>query len=48
MIYLIIGPAELFGDLHPRILRRLDLAPPTAAFELFPDAIPPLPRSKTW
>ncbi len=37
-----LGPKVLaqFGELHPRVLRRLDLKGPAAAFEVFLDAIP--------
>jgi phenylalanyl-tRNA synthetase beta chain len=37
-----LGPTVLanFGELHPRILRALDLRGPVAAFEVFLDAVP--------
>ena len=42
-----LGPKVLatFGELHPRILRALDLRGPAAAFEVFLEAIPE-PRAK--
>ena len=43
-----LGPKTVlaaFGELHPRILKRLDLARSTTAFEVFLDAIP-RPRDK--
>jgi phenylalanyl-tRNA synthetase beta chain len=41
-----LGPKVLaqFGELHPRVLRALDLKAPAAGFEVFLDAIP-LPRA---
>lgn len=41
-----LGPKVLaqFGELHPRVLRALELKAPAVAFEVFLDAIP-LPRS---
>jgi len=41
-----LGPKVLaqFGELHPRVLRALDLKAPAAALEVFLDAIP-LPRA---
>jgi phenylalanyl-tRNA synthetase beta chain len=33
-------PLATFGELHPRVLRALDLAGPAAAFELFLDRVP--------
>ncbi len=41
-----LGPKVLaqFGELHPRVLRALDLKAPVAGFEVFLDAIP-LPRA---
>lgn len=40
-----LGPKVLaqFGELHPRVLRALELKPPAVAFEVFLEAIP-LPR----
>ncbi|HXV25840.1 MAG TPA: phenylalanine--tRNA ligase subunit beta [Alphaproteobacteria bacterium] len=42
-----LGPAILgrFGELHPRILKGLDIAAPVAGFEVLMDAVP-LPRGK--
>ena len=41
-------PLASFGELHPRVLTALDLAPPVTAFELRLDAIPePKRRRKT-
>jgi phenylalanyl-tRNA synthetase beta chain len=34
-------PLAYFGEVHPDILRRLDLRGPAAAFEVFLDAVPP-------
>lgn len=44
-----LGPKVLahFGELHPRILRALDLRGPVAAFEVFLDAIPVPKAGKT-
>ncbi|MFQ6016882.1 MAG: phenylalanine--tRNA ligase subunit beta [Kiloniellaceae bacterium] len=41
-----LGPKALanFGELHPRVLKRLDLRGPVAAFEVFLDEIP-LPKA---
>ncbi|HEY9539301.1 MAG TPA: phenylalanine--tRNA ligase subunit beta, partial [Kiloniellaceae bacterium] len=41
-----LGPKVLaqFGELHPRVLRALDLKAPAVAFEVFLDVIP-LPRA---
>jgi phenylalanyl-tRNA synthetase beta chain len=41
-----LGPKVLaqFGELHPRVLRALDLKGPAVAFEVFLDAVP-LPRA---
>ena len=39
-----LGPGKTlahFGELHPRVLQRLDIAVPAVAFELFLDEIPP-------
>ena len=42
-----LGPGVLaqFGEVHPRVLRRLELKGPAAAFEVFLEAIP-APRAK--
>ncbi|MEE8189151.1 MAG: phenylalanine--tRNA ligase subunit beta [Kiloniellales bacterium] len=42
-----LGPNVLanFGELHPRVLKRLDLRGPVAAFEVFMGAIP-LPKAR--
>jgi phenylalanyl-tRNA synthetase beta chain len=42
-----LGPSVLaqFGEVHPRVLRRLELKGPAAAFEVFLEAIP-APRTK--
>jgi phenylalanyl-tRNA synthetase beta chain len=42
-----LGPKVLaqFGEVHPRVLRRLELKGPAAAFEVFLEAIP-APRAK--
>ena len=45
-----LGPKMVlahFGELHPRVLEALDLAPPVVAFELFLDALPPARRKAT-
>lgn len=45
---LALGPKNtiaLFGDIHPRILKALDIDGPVVAFEIFLDAIPE-PKSK--
>ena len=42
-----LGPGKTlvhFGELHPRVLQRLDIAVPAVAFELFLDEVPP-PRA---
>ncbi len=36
-----------FGEIHPRVLKRLDIQGPAAAFELFLDALPPRKRKGT-
>ena len=39
-----LGPGKTlahFGELHPRVLQRLDIAVPAVAFELFLDEVPP-------
>jgi len=43
-----LGPAVLarFGEVHPRVLKGLDIETPIAAFEVLLDAIP-LPRAKS-
>ena len=43
-----MGPAVLarFGEVHPRVLKGLDIETPIAAFEVLLDAIP-LPRGKS-
>lgn len=43
-----LGPAPLarFGEIHPRVLRGLDIEAPIAAFEVLLDAVP-LPRGKS-
>ena len=44
-----LGPKTVlasFGELHPRVLRRLDVAGPLAAFEVHLDAIP-LPKARS-
>ncbi len=46
-----LGPKTVlasFGELHPRVLRALDVAGPVAAFEVHLDAVPaPKPRATT-
>ena len=43
-----LGPNVLawFGELHPRVLRTLDIRPPAIIFELFLDAVP-RPKAKS-
>lgn len=43
-----LGPKNIlgyFGEVHPRVLKRMDVRGPVAAFEVFPDALPK-PRAK--
>lgn len=45
-----LGPQKVlawFGEVHPRVLRRLDVKGPMAAFEVFLDRIPPAKRRKS-
>lgn len=43
-----LGPKNVlgyFGEVHPRVLKRMDVRGPIAAFEVFPDALPQ-PKAK--
>ncbi|MEO0914765.1 MAG: phenylalanine--tRNA ligase subunit beta, partial [Pseudomonadota bacterium] len=39
------NPLAAFGELHPKVLKALDIKGPAVAFTLFPDAVP-APRAK--
>ena len=44
-----LGPKKVlgvFGDLHPRVLREMDIKGPAVAFVLWPEAVP-VPKSRT-
>jgi phenylalanyl-tRNA synthetase beta chain len=44
-----LGPKKVlavFGELHPKVLREMDVKGPVVAFVIYPDEVP-LPRSKT-
>jgi phenylalanyl-tRNA synthetase beta chain len=44
-----LGPKKVlavFGELHPKVLREMDVKGPAVAFVVYPDEVP-LPRSKT-
>lgn len=45
-----LGPKTtiaVFGEIHPKVLREMDLRGPVAAFEVYLDALPPLKKKTT-
>lgn len=45
-----LGPKTtiaVFGEIHPKVLREMDLRGPVAAFEIYLDALPPLKKKTT-